>query len=131
MLESITVVIFIYFIAVRINSCAIVYQFMVYQRGYRLEELDVVKLEFNKVEKKSSMLMRYIMLAYATLAISLSFTNSIVMKDRVPQTFSIAYNCLNLGAYLTVLRFYLANNYLAYMEMKKGHHDAHRTHGCN
>ena len=30
LLESITVVIFIYFIGVRINSCAVVYQFMVY-----------------------------------------------------------------------------------------------------
>ena len=129
-LLSITHVFFIYFIAVRINSCAIMYQFMVYQRGYRLEELDIVKEEFNNVERKSLKLMRRIMFMYAVLTLSLSFCNSIILKDWVPQEFSIGYNLVEMGAYLTVLRFYVANHYLAYSEMKKRHHDAYREHGC-
>ena len=34
-----------------------------------------------------------------------------------------------MGALLTVLRFYVANHYLAYREMKKRHHDAYLEHG--
>ena len=82
---SITHVLFVYFIAVRIMTCAVVYQFMIYQRGYRLEELDIVKMEFNRVEKKSLMLLRLIMIVYAVLTISVSFANSILLKDWVPQ----------------------------------------------
>ena len=40
--------VFVFFIAVRIDSCAIMYQFMVYQRGYRIEDLDITKDEFNR-----------------------------------------------------------------------------------
>ena len=101
---------------------------MVYQRGYKLEELDIVKEEFNRVEQKLTKLMRNIMKTYAFLAISMSFANSIIMLYMVPQYFSIAFNSINLGAYLTVLKFYLANNYSAWIEMKKGHHDAFKSH---
>ena len=101
---------------------------MVYQRGYKLEELDIVKEEFNRVEQKLTKLMRNIMKTYAFLAISMSFANSIIMKNMVPQYFSIAFNSINLGAYLTVLKLYLANNYFAWMEMKKGHHEAFKSH---
>ena len=58
---------------------------MVYQKGYRLEELDIVKVEFNQVEKKTLMLLRLIMIVYAVLTISVSFANSVLLKDWVPQ----------------------------------------------
>ena len=94
---------------------------MVYQRGYRLEELDIVKEEFNNVERKSLKLMRRMMLIYAILMLSLSFVNSIVLMNWVPEYVSIAYNLVEMGAYVTVLRFYVANHCLAYLEMKKRH----------
>ena len=87
---------------------------MVYQRGYRLEELEIVKEEFNRVERKSTKLMRNIMIIYALLAISMSFINNIIMKDMVDQYISIVFNSLNLGAYLTVLKFYLTTNFFAW-----------------
>ena len=82
LLDNFANIMFVYFIAVRIDSCAIMYQFMIYQKGYRLEELDIVKEEFNRVERKSKRLMDSIMVIYSAVLVTISFANNFGFKDK-------------------------------------------------
>ena len=67
--------IFVYFIVARIESCAITYQFMVYQRDYRIEELDIAKDEFNRFDRESQKLSKIIMIAYIVCIVLVSGIN--------------------------------------------------------
>ena len=44
--DSINIVFFIYFVASRTQNAALLYQFMEFQSGYRIDELDIVKDQF-------------------------------------------------------------------------------------
>ena len=74
---------FVYFIAVRISSCYIMHQFMVYQRGCRLADLDISKQQFNKVEKKSKVLTKALVLLYGVILIVIELLGSVVFTHSV------------------------------------------------
>ena len=67
--------VFVFFIVVRIDSCAIMYQFMVYQRDYKIEELDIAKDEFNRFDRESKKLSKFIMIAYIGCVVLVSGIN--------------------------------------------------------
>lgn len=56
---------FVYFISVRILSCAITYQFMMIQQGFKIQELALVKDRFNKFERDASRIAYRILLVYS------------------------------------------------------------------
>ena len=66
---------FVYFIIARIKNCGIIYELMVYQRGYRIQELEIVKDKFNRMERESHKFTVKAMLIYGTCIIAVSFTN--------------------------------------------------------
>ena len=74
---------FVYFIAVRISSCYIMHQFMVYQRGCRLEDLDIAKQQFNKVEKKTKILTKALVLLYGVILIIIELLGSVIHTHSV------------------------------------------------
>ena len=66
---------FVYFIIARIKNCGIMHELMVYQRGYRIQELEIVKDKFNRMERESRKFTVMTMLIYCGCIVAISFTN--------------------------------------------------------
>ena len=63
--DGIKKIFFVYFICVRILSCAITYQFMIVQQAFKIQELDLIKDEFNRFERDASRIAYRILLVYS------------------------------------------------------------------
>ena len=124
-LDSVEILCFILFISSRAYIVAILYEFMMYQSQYRLEDLDLAKEHFNRMERRAQSLTIKVFVTYATLVMSLTIINCAVLIKDMNQYMSIVYYFLLLGGYLVVLRIYLYYRINNYRLMKQKHFDAH------
>ena len=78
-LDSAKVLSFILFISSRTFAVFEIYEFMRFQSGYRIEELDVVKEEFNRVEREGKFMKRTILWTYWTVTMFLTVLNCLFL----------------------------------------------------
>ena len=81
-LDSAKVLSFILFISSRTFAVANIYEFMRFQSGYRIEELDVVKEEFNRVEREGKSMKRKILWTYWAVTMFLTLLNCIFLINK-------------------------------------------------
>ena len=119
--DSFTLIFFTYFIGGRILSCLIKLEFMIYQNEFRLEELDIAKEQFNKIERNFTRTFNYTLALYAILAVMLSLIKNIIFLDDTTVYMEQCYSCLLLISYLIIIKFYFVYNYRAFAIMNKKH----------
>ena len=127
-LDSAEILCFIQFIGERAYIISIFYEFMVYQSKFRLEDLDIAKDYFNRIERQAHKLYFRVFRAYFVTVMGLTVINCVVLIHWQPQYVSIAYTGLQLAGYLVILRLYLFARIQYYRYMKQKHYDAYMSH---
>ena len=121
---------FLYFITNIIMANIITYEFIIYQNGYRIEELDIAKQRFNHLERKIEKISKTKLFIVAVVLLATDVCYSILFTFFKTKYFGIAYSFLLTISYLMLTRLYGRFSWKMFMAMKKHHFITYKSHAC-
>ena len=121
---------FLYFISHCIVACIITYEFMVYQNGYRLQELDIAKQRFNELERKVDQISKLVLFLLAVALLVTDISYSFLYMHYDTKYIGIVYSFLLAITYLMLTHFYGRMHWKMFMVMKRYRIATYRTHAC-
>ena len=101
---------------------------MVYQSEIRLEDLDIAKDKYNKLEMAYTTYVWWILALNTSLLSMITIIKDVILINKPIQTIFIVKTCIVLSNLIIMANLYTKFNYRTLMMMRKHHYMAYKTH---